>query len=128
MFRRLAVFPRQLQLDAAQAICGERTTLEPLLQLQRKSLIVGEHDDTDMRYRLLETVRAYAAEKLLEAGEESLVRDRHRAHFLAGWSRSPRNSPTSIPAATCARAAQPARRSSGPNSRDGWTWSGGWPA
>ena len=40
-----------------------------------------------MRYRLLETVRAYAAEKLLEAGEESLVRDRHRAHFLA-WVES----------------------------------------
>ena len=36
VFRRLAVFPGQLQLDAAQAICGERTTLEPLLQLQRK--------------------------------------------------------------------------------------------
>ena len=87
VFRRLAVFPGSFSSDAAQAICGEPTTLEPLLQLQRKSLIVGEHDDTDMRYRLLETVRAYAAEKLLEAGEESLVRDRHRAHFLA-WVES----------------------------------------
>ena len=40
-----------------------------------------------MRYRMLETVRAYAAEKLVEAGEEALVRDRHRAHFLA-WVES----------------------------------------
>jgi len=36
---------------------------------------------------MLETVRAYAAEKLLEAGEESLARDRHRAHFVA-WAES----------------------------------------
>jgi predicted ATPase/class 3 adenylate cyclase len=87
VFRRLAVFPGSFSPEAALAVCGEPTALEPLLQLQRKSLIVGEDDDTAMGYRMLETVRAYAAEKLHEAGEESLVRDRHRAHFLA-WVES----------------------------------------
>jgi predicted ATPase/class 3 adenylate cyclase len=87
VFRRLAVFPGSFSPEAALAVCGEPTALEPLLQLRRKSLIVGEDDGTDMRYRMLETVRAYAAENLLEAGEESLVRDRHRAFFLA-WVES----------------------------------------
>ena len=84
-FRRLAVFPGSFTPEAALAVCGEPAALEDLLQLQRKSLIVGEHDDTHMRWRMLDTVRAYAAFRLREAGEEPLVRDRHRAHFLA-WA------------------------------------------
>ncbi len=87
VFRRLAVFPGSFSPEAALAVCPERGALEPLLQLQRKSLIVGEDGGRDMRYRMLETVRAYAAEKLVEAGDDTVVRDRHRAHFLA-WVES----------------------------------------
>ena len=87
VFRRLAVFPGSFSPEAALAVCPEPGALEPLLQLQRKSLIVGEDGGREMRYRMLGTVRAYAAEKLVEAGEDTLVRDRHRAHFLA-WVES----------------------------------------
>lgn len=87
VFRQLAVFPGSFSPEAALATCGEPMALEPLVQLRRKSLIVGEDDDAEMRYRMLETVRAYAAEKLREAGEESDARDRHRAHYLA-WVES----------------------------------------
>jgi predicted ATPase/class 3 adenylate cyclase len=83
MFRRLAAFPGSFTAHAALAVCEEPAVLEPLLALLRKSLIVTEDVGTDRRYRMLETVRAYAEEKMVEAGEESLVRDRHRDYFLA---------------------------------------------
>jgi predicted ATPase/class 3 adenylate cyclase len=85
VFRRLAAFPGSFTPQAALAVYEEPTTLAPLLALLRKSLVVIEDDGTDRRYRMLETVRAYAEEKLVEAGEESLVRNRHRDYFLA-WA------------------------------------------
>ena len=47
-----------------------------------KSLVVPEMSDTENRYRLLETVRQYAAERLAEAGEAAAAHRRHRDHFL----------------------------------------------
>jgi len=85
VFRRLSAFPGSFTPHAAVAIVEEPAGLEPLLSLLRKSLIVTEDDGTDTRYRMLETVRAYAEVRLAEAGEEHCVRDRHRDHFLA-WA------------------------------------------
>jgi predicted ATPase/class 3 adenylate cyclase len=85
VFRRLSAFPGSFTPHAAVAVCGEAAGLEPLPSLLRKSLIVTEDDGMVRRYRMLETVRAYARAKLVDAREGPLVRDRHRDHFLA-WA------------------------------------------
>jgi predicted ATPase/class 3 adenylate cyclase len=87
LFRRLAVFPGSFSPEAALAMCEDPTALEPLQQLLRKSLIIGDDDGAEIRYRMLETVRAYAMERLLEAGEESIAGDRHCDFFLV-WAES----------------------------------------
>jgi predicted ATPase/class 3 adenylate cyclase/DNA-binding CsgD family transcriptional regulator len=88
MFRRLAVFVGGFDLDAAHAVAGADTTeryqvLDQLTLLVEKSLVVAEDSADGTRYRLLETVRQYALEKLGEAGDAADVRDRHRDHYAA---------------------------------------------
>ena len=75
LFRRLAVFPGGATLDAVESVCGD--CLVVLGQLIDKSLVVVE----DGRYRMLETVRAYAGKRLEESGEEAEVRGR-----LLAWA------------------------------------------
>jgi predicted ATPase/class 3 adenylate cyclase/DNA-binding CsgD family transcriptional regulator len=86
LFRRLAVFMGGFDLDAAQAVGGggdvERyQVLDLLTLLVDKSLVVAESTSGPTRYRLLETVRQYALEKLGESGEADRARSRHRDHF-----------------------------------------------
>jgi predicted ATPase len=57
--------------------------LESLSSLVDKSLVMVEEHEGEARYRLLETVRQYAAEKLDESGEAEAVRERHARHYLA---------------------------------------------
>ena len=88
LFRRLAVFLGGFDLDAAQAVAGggdvERyQVLDLLTLLVDKSLVVAEDSGGRTRYRLLETVRQYALEKLGESGEADAVRARHRDHYTA---------------------------------------------
>jgi predicted ATPase/class 3 adenylate cyclase/DNA-binding NarL/FixJ family response regulator len=88
LFRRLAVFLGGFDLDAAQAVAGggdvERyQVLDLLTMLVDKSLVVAENTEGRMRYRLLETVRQYALEKLGESGEADAVRTRHRDYYTA---------------------------------------------
>jgi predicted ATPase/class 3 adenylate cyclase/DNA-binding CsgD family transcriptional regulator len=88
MFRRSAVFVGGFDLDAAHAVAGADTTeryqvLDQLTLLVEKSLVVAEDSTVGTRYRLLETVRQYALEKLGEAGDAADVRDRHRDHYAA---------------------------------------------
>ncbi|WP_103352129.1 LuxR C-terminal-related transcriptional regulator [Amycolatopsis sp. CA-128772] len=75
VFRRLAVFAGGFTLAAA----GGPAVLPALGRLVDKSLVLAE----DGRYRLLETLREYAAARLAEAGETAAARDRHLDHFLA---------------------------------------------
>ena len=129
LFRRLAVFPGSFSPEAALAMCEDPTALEPLQQLLRKSLIVGDDDGAEIRYRMLETVRAYAMERLLEAGEESIARDRHRDFFLA-WAESIPPELTYLDPRGDIRREQHNLRAAlrWSERRDGGTWSAGWPA
>ncbi len=88
LFRRLAVFLGGFDIDAAQAVAGgaevERyQVLDQLTLLVEKSLVVADESGSRTRYRLLETVRQYALEKLGESGEAEAVRMRHRDYYTA---------------------------------------------
>jgi len=85
LFRRLAVFAGGWTIESAEATCAgdgldEIAVLDGLTRLVEKSLVLMDADAT--RYRMLETVRAYALEKLAEAGDEAATRTRHLEHFL----------------------------------------------
>ncbi len=89
LFRRLAVFLGGFDLDAAQGVAGggdvqRYQVLDQLSLLVDKSLVVAGDSGVSggrTRYRLLETVRQYALEKLGESGEADAVRARHRDHY-----------------------------------------------
>ena len=88
LFARLAVFMGGFDLDAAEAVTGsgdvERyQVLDLLTLLVDKSLVVAETTSGPTRYRLLETVRQYALEKLGESGQADTIRARHRDHYTA---------------------------------------------
>ncbi|OBA83595.1 transcriptional regulator [Mycobacterium sp. 1164966.3] len=88
LFRRLAPFMGGFDLAAARAVAGgsdvERyQILDQLSLLVDKSLVVADDTGGRMRYRLLETVRQYALEKLGESGEADTVRARHRDYYTA---------------------------------------------
>jgi predicted ATPase/class 3 adenylate cyclase/DNA-binding CsgD family transcriptional regulator len=88
LFRRLAVFLGGFDLDAAQAVAGadgvqRYQVLDQLTLLVDKSLVVAENAGGRTRYRLLETVRQYALEKLGESGEADAVRSRHCDYYTS---------------------------------------------
>ena len=91
LFRRLAVFLSGFDVDAAQAVAGgaelvRYQVLDQLTLLVDKSLVVAFDSGVTggrTRYRLLETVRQYALEKLGESGEADVVRTRHRDHYTS---------------------------------------------
>jgi tetratricopeptide (TPR) repeat protein len=86
LFRRVAVFHRGFTLAAAEEVCGD-DELDPLdvvdhlTRLVEVSLVVPGRQG-DERYRLLETVRQYALDRLLGSGEADAVRRRHAEYFL----------------------------------------------
>ncbi|SDC98063.1 helix-turn-helix transcriptional regulator [Rhodococcus tukisamuensis] len=87
LFGRLAVFLGGFDLDAALFVCGDDAehyeVLDRLTMLVDKSLVVADDRRRGTRFRLLETVRQYALEKLRESGEADAVRARHRDHYTA---------------------------------------------
>ena len=80
LLRRLAVFGGSFGLAAAEAICGD-DALESLSALVDKSLVLRGVVGGEARYRLLETVRQFAAEKLVQSGEQAALRERHARYF-----------------------------------------------
>lgn len=88
LFRRVSVFAGGFTLDAAQAVCGgagisQFQVLDGLSQLVDKSLIIVQAHGVETRYRLLDTIRQYAVEKLQDASETQSLRERHRDYFIA---------------------------------------------
>jgi predicted ATPase/DNA-binding CsgD family transcriptional regulator len=91
VFRRLGVLKGGFTLDAARAVCAdgqhgtvaESDVLTALGSLVDKSLVVVDERDGEARYRLLETIRQYAVDKLVAAGERDAASERHLDHFLA---------------------------------------------
>jgi len=86
LFRRLAVFAGGCDIEAVESVCaGDHVTPEAIFDLLSaladKSLVTVEYQGDTARYRLLETVRAYAAERLASAGERDAVRRRHARHL-----------------------------------------------
>jgi predicted ATPase/class 3 adenylate cyclase len=88
LFRRLAVFAGGFTLEAAEAVCSEgikRSDILDLLgRLVDKSLVTVEraYPVGKTRYRLLETIRQYALEKLVETREAPAIRDKHLEFFV----------------------------------------------
>ncbi|MFL3865725.1 winged helix-turn-helix domain-containing protein [Streptomyces griseobrunneus] len=93
VLRRLAVFAGGCSLAAAEEVCALPTPADGVAvdsldvaallgSLVDKSLVVAvPGEDAEMRYRLLETVGEYAAERLAEAGERDAVERRHLVHY-----------------------------------------------
>jgi len=90
LLARLSVFAETFGLDAAESVCGfggvhVLDVADLLGSLVDKSLVVAEPAGAGLRYRLLETIRLFAAERLAEAddGEAAAVGTAHCAHFLS---------------------------------------------
>ena len=84
LLRRLSVFRGGWTLEAAEAVCsGDGVAADDVLDLSsdlvERSLAVAR----DGRFRLLETIRQYAAERLADAGEDEALRERHARWFIA---------------------------------------------
>jgi predicted ATPase/DNA-binding SARP family transcriptional activator len=88
LLRRLSVFAGGFTLDAAESVCSQgmkqSDILDLLGRLVDKSLVIVEagSEFSGTRYRLLETIRQYALEKLVDAGEASSIRDEHLDFYL----------------------------------------------
>ncbi|MGH2375703.1 MAG: ATP-binding protein [bacterium] len=88
LFRRLAVFAGGFTLEAAEVVgCGagveSRDILDLVARLADKSLVVVEEHGGETRYRMLETIREYAANDLHASGEADPVRTAHLEFFEA---------------------------------------------
>lgn len=84
LLARLSVFESGWTFEAAEQVCGsaEHPAADALSTLVDRSLVVFYSGSDGARYRMLETVRSYAREKLTQSGEESEVAKRHRACYL----------------------------------------------
>ncbi|HEY3310599.1 MAG TPA: tetratricopeptide repeat protein [Anaerolineales bacterium] len=84
LFRRLSVFTGGWSLEAAEAVCSgdgipDSAIMDLLERLVDKSLVLAETSGSE-HYRMLETIRQYAALKLQDSGEEEHLRQRHFDH------------------------------------------------
>jgi predicted ATPase len=74
--------PTRSDLPRAAFDLARADVLDLLTRLLEKSLVVAEDLDGEARYRMLETIRQYARDKLLEVGESEPVRQRHLEFFV----------------------------------------------
>jgi non-specific serine/threonine protein kinase len=87
VLQRLSIFAGGTALEAAEAVCscecvqpGE--VLDVLSHLVEKSLVVAEQSSVEARYRMLETIRQYARQKLVEQGDAVECGDCHLDYFM----------------------------------------------
>ncbi len=93
LLRRLAVFAGSFSLKAVQTVTAsaelpEAEIVEDLASLAAKSLVVADIEAGAARYRLLETTRAYAREKLAEAAEADTLARRHAEYYRDVFERA----------------------------------------
>jgi predicted ATPase/class 3 adenylate cyclase len=89
LLARLSVFVGGCELDSAEAVCGPAAELgdglevfDGLMSLVDQSLVRAEEVDGETRFRMLDTIREFAAERLTESGERQEMERRHSATFL----------------------------------------------
>jgi predicted ATPase/DNA-binding XRE family transcriptional regulator len=85
LFNRLGMFVGGWTLEAAEAVAnpaGDLDVVEGLAALADLSLIRLDESGPEPRYRMLETIREFALERLAAGGEEGTVREVHAAYFL----------------------------------------------
>lgn len=89
LFVRLAVFVGQYTVEAVTAVCAmagdaPQETLNQLTFLRKSNLLWEEvGSDSKPRFGMLETIREYALERLVESGEIETLRQQHAAYYLA---------------------------------------------
>lgn len=87
LFRRLSVFTGGWSLDDVASACGPAVEIGDVVDgisaLVNQSLVVVDRDSVDARYDMLDVVREFAAQRLVQAGEREETRRRHALHFLA---------------------------------------------
>jgi predicted ATPase/class 3 adenylate cyclase len=88
LFRKLSIYAGDFTLESAAAVCGadavdEIAILDLLSSLVDKSLVQAEAGGIETRYRLLESTRQYARQKLMDCGEYEAVARAHAAAYLA---------------------------------------------
>jgi predicted ATPase/DNA-binding NarL/FixJ family response regulator len=96
LFARLSVFSGGFDLEAAAAVCAggpiaPAQVLDEIQGLVDKSLLAVERKPGATRFRMLDFVRQYAAERMAAAVEDELLADRHRAYFLELAERADRD-------------------------------------
>ena len=101
VLRRLSVFAGAFTLESAMAVAGDNGTdvVDAVANLVAKSLISADVGGQIVQYRLLDTTRAYAVQKLIEGGESEAYTRRHARHHFdwfkraeAEWSTQPHSS------------------------------------
>ncbi|MBC2638101.1 MULTISPECIES: protein kinase domain-containing protein [unclassified Rhodococcus (in: high G+C Gram-positive bacteria)] len=85
MWARLSLFTGSFELDAAEFVCGENMepadVLDAVASLVDKSILIREDHSGTVRFRLLETLRAYGREKAREGDDHHVLRRRHLEWF-----------------------------------------------
>jgi len=82
LFRRLAIFSGGWSLASAEVVCDVREPLAVISTLVDQSLVMLVGNHAEARYDMLDVVREYAAERLLQAGEHESTARRHALHHL----------------------------------------------
>jgi len=87
LFRRLSAFIGGFTLETAESVCGGGDlqafeVFDCLCRLVDKSLVIADDEGGTYRYRMLETIQEYAADKLADSGESEIIRRRHLDFFL----------------------------------------------
>jgi predicted ATPase/class 3 adenylate cyclase len=98
LFLHLAVFPAGFEMDAAVHVGGqrgrrERQAVDVVASLAAKNMLVADRTDHGVRYRMLETLRAFAADALDDAGRAASAL--HLAEWVASLADTPPNQPCS---------------------------------